>query len=73
MEVNEAAIFFGVMNVKGVIDSKAGIRLNNIKFYCINFDEDNNSLYLKSTYGVASLTVTGSALDIGIQGKPFLY
>ena len=40
IEVNEPVVLTEAMKNKGKTTCKAGIRINNTKFYCVSFDED---------------------------------
>ena len=58
IEVNEPTVLVDAMKNEGRTEHKAGLRLNNIKFYCVNFDKENGTMYLKSAEGGGCVAMT---------------
>ena len=69
VQVNESATLLECMARNGLTENKAGIRLNNVKYYCVNYDPDRKSMYLKSNEGGACITRTLTAFIIGVFNK----
>lgn len=54
-----------VFKTKGQVTSKAGIRLNGVKYIVTTFDEDENAAYMKSEVGGATAIKTAQTILIG--------
>ena len=65
IELNEYENIKNAFENKGECNKEGGIRLNNIKYYIINYDIDNNSLYLKKQGGGAVIDMTNLTFIIG--------
>lgn len=63
--VNEQAILLDIFKTKGQVASKAGIRLNGVKYVVTTFDEDESAAYMKSDDGGACAIKTTQCILIG--------
>lgn len=61
VHVNEIEILRSVVNSQ-TANSKAGIRINNSKYFLVNFDPENHTIYLKKQSGGAAIVRTATAI-----------
>ncbi|CAK66765.1 unnamed protein product (macronuclear) [Paramecium tetraurelia] len=59
---DEKAAFIHALAHKGETGNPAGVRINNQKYYTIQFDGENKSWYLKKNKGGACVAWTNSAV-----------
>eukprot|EP01016_Furgasonia_blochmanni_P034358 TRINITY_DN369_c0_g1_i12.p1 TRINITY_DN369_c0_g1~~TRINITY_DN369_c0_g1_i12.p1 ORF type:complete len:228 (-),score=88.80 TRINITY_DN369_c0_g1_i12:230-913(-) len=64
--VNEAALLLEAFNNKGIIKSgPSGLRINGQRYYCVSFDAENSTMYLKKEKGGACAVRTNKAIVFG--------
>jgi hypothetical protein len=54
-----------VFKTKGQVTSKAGVRINGVKYIVTTFDEDENAAYMKSDEGGATAIKTAQTILVG--------
>ena len=62
VQVNELEILKEALANKGVTTHRAGLRINNEKYFLVNDDEDRHTTYLKKHGGGACLVRTNMAV-----------
>ena len=65
IEVNEFKNLLSVFNSMGKTTPSGGIRINGIKYYLTNFDDEKNIVYLKSSGGGAAVGKSNLGFVIG--------
>ena len=65
VEVNEFENLRDAMDNQGTTSNKGGLRINNEKYFMVNFDGDRNVMYLKKAGGGACVAKSGLAYIIG--------
>eukprot|EP00335_Anophryoides_haemophila_P000320 CAMPEP_0204821014 /NCGR_PEP_ID=MMETSP1018-20131115/1449_1 /ASSEMBLY_ACC=CAM_ASM_000518 /TAXON_ID=46462 /ORGANISM="Anophryoides haemophila, Strain AH6" /LENGTH=84 /DNA_ID=CAMNT_0051918657 /DNA_START=155 /DNA_END=409 /DNA_ORIENTATION=- len=63
--VDERIILLESIGNKGVPKAKSGLRINNVKYFSVNFDEERRTWYLKKAGGGACLAFTNKAIIFG--------
>ena len=53
------------LNSNGISTHKAGFRINNQKYYTVNFDAESGTWFLKKNQGGACIAKTKSAVVVG--------
>ena len=64
VSVNEANLIVEAFN-RGSVSAPTGLRMNNIKFQIVRFDQDEQTLYLKKPGGGACAVKTGKTIVVG--------
>ena len=64
-EVNEFANLLSVFSSKGKTNPTGGIRINGVKYYLTNFDDEKNIVYLKSSGGGAAVAKSNLGFVVG--------
>nr|AGE89784.1 profilin [Cryptocaryon irritans] len=62
VKVQERETLLKAISNNGVPSGPAGLRLNNQKFYSVNFDGERRTWYLKKEKGGACICITGKAI-----------